>query len=168
VALFVRPRAPIAKQRLHAEYAAREAQVTDDQAEAILAELLVEVRAIRRLLEARAPRPAGLDIQDRRHLARLLPVLAAQFPDGFCVWECFDAAQAAGVVSASDMRLALGDLTAHALGKLLRRACDSGESCAGFRVTAAGRSSTAGGRRWVVDRSDFSGQSANASVPGLA
>jgi len=120
-------------------------------------EILAELRVVRRLLEERtAPRAAGpLNVKDRRVLDRLLPVIAVQFPGSFETWEIFDASRMPGIAG-NDLRLALGALTAHRCGKLLRKAADSGVVVAGYRVTAAGRAGAGGRWRCVADPSSFS------------
>jgi hypothetical protein len=118
-----------------------------------LRELRDELRAARLRAE---PVSRPLHVADRRALDRLLPVVAAQFAEAFEVWELFDSADMPGVVG-NDMRLGLGDLTAHRLGKLLRRAADSGTAVAGWRVEAAGRHGAGGRWRLIADPSAFSG-----------
>jgi hypothetical protein len=120
--------------------------------------LIGEVRKLREAIENGAPRRrADLDVRDRRALDRLLPVVAAQFPGEFAVWELLDTV-AAGGVSAEDMRIALGRMSAHHVGKLLRRAADHGDPVAGHRVVSVAR----GRWRLVADPSAFSSSAPQA------
>jgi hypothetical protein len=133
--------------------------------DALLVELLEEVRRIRGLLE-RIPAPESrkpLHVQDRRALERLLPVVAAQFADAFETWELFDVAGTDGVAG-NDMRIALAGQTAHRLGKLLRRAANAGTAVAGLRVEAAGRHGAGGRWRCVAVPSAFSEPETHAKV----
>lgn len=122
-----------------------------------IAGLRVEVAGLRSAVDRTKPRQRDLSLEDRRALARLLPVLVAQIgPDvGFKVWELLDITGTRGI-AAADMRIALGKLTAHQLGKLLRRAADAGVTVAGLRVEAAGRDGAGGKWRCVADPSPFS------------
>lgn len=134
------------------------------------AEILAELVAIRRLLErggtrVGAPPARSLDVADRRRLAALLPVIHGQFgAESFASWEIFDTVDQGGVAG-SDLRLALGGVKAHALGKLMRRACDSGVAIAGFSVRSEGRDGE--GRRWIVDRSSLLGDPLPARVRAI-
>ncbi len=143
--------------------------MTDGEVVALLRELLAETRAgrvevaaelrgIREALEQRAP-PRPLDVRDRRLLAALLPVVAAQFAADFECWELLDVVEAGGMAGA-DMRLALGGLSAHRTGKLLRKAADAGGAFAGFRVVAVAR----GRWRLIADASAFSTAPAEGNV----
>ena len=117
---------------------ASSASTMADDLVAVLRDLAEEVRLLRGAVERLAPAEVnGLGPVDRRRLERLLPVLVAQFGEAFSVWELYDVAGSEGI-AANDMRIALGDLSAPRLGKLLRRAHDSGVAVAGFRVVRAG------------------------------
>ena len=112
-----------------------------------------EVAGLRSAVEAwTKPRQRDLSLEDRRALARLLPVVLSQLgPDvGFEVWELCDITNTRGI-AAADMRIAIGKLSSHQLGKLLRRAADAGVAVAGLRVEGAG-----GVWRCVADPSPFS------------
>lgn len=125
--------------------------MSDDRVVALLEQ-------IRDLLAERRPAKASLDVQDRRALERLAPVVCAQFPDGFSTWELIDVAGMQDIAGA-DMRLALDGLSSHRVGKLLRRALDSGP-VAGYRVTSLAR----GRWRLIADASRLTGDQASAKV----
>lgn len=122
-----------------------------------IVELLVEIRDL--LRDRQTPKRPALDVQDRRALERLLPVLAEQFPDGFEVWELLDVVDAGGI-PAADMKIALADLSAHRIGKLLRRVTDHGGPVAGFRAVATGR----GRWRLIGDPSSLTGDALAGKV----
>lgn len=133
-----------------------------DPALELLREVLVELRAIRAALEDRdAAEPVPLRLADRQALERLLPVVAAQFPNcAFSVWELCDAA-GNRTVAGNDMRLAIGGLSPQRLGLLLRSCAESG-GVNRYQVRRAGQDGS--GARWelIANPSPFT----EAAAPG--
>ena len=83
-------------------------------------------------------RHVTLTAEDRRRLARLLPVVAGEFGS-----DVFTVKQArARACDHAGLRLVLADITSDALGKLLSRAC--GHAIAGFVVRRVGTEGHAG------------------------
>jgi hypothetical protein len=115
-------------------------------------------------LERRPAEARSLDVRDRRALEALLPVVAAQFPNAtFSTWQLIDAASGSDI-AAADMRLALRDLSAPKLGKLLRRAADTGAAFGAFKVERRGDQRGAATWGLTPDEPPFPPQGVNAKL----
>ncbi|MBI3041561.1 MAG: hypothetical protein HYY78_01890 [Betaproteobacteria bacterium] len=109
-------------------------------ADADLLALLIRIDAkLDRLLEAveggRTP-ARSLRHEDRAAMAKILPVLSANFSGSFGTWELIDAAMQPDALGAN-LRLVLGGRGARVLGKLFQRAQD--QDVDGFRLRRAGQ-----------------------------
>jgi len=85
--------------------------------------LLEEIRDLLRAAIASRDPARSLRSADRRAMRAILPVLAANFPDSFAVWELIDCRDAPDALGAN-LRIVLEQRTAPQLGRLFRRACD--------------------------------------------
>jgi len=108
----------------------------------LLGAILRELQAIREAIESRQP-GRTLRHKDRAAMARILPVLAAHFPEPFAVWELLDCAAAPDALGAN-LRLVLEGRTAQRIGKLFQRAADC--EIDGMRLRRKGRDGD--GAKW--------------------
>lgn len=111
---------------------------------ALLRQIAGDLRALCEAVENAREPARSLRFKDRAAMARILPVLAANFPGRFNTWELVDCATVMNDPLGANLRLVIGKRTAQELGQLFQRAADCDFD--GIRIVREGRDGS--GSRW--------------------
>ena len=121
-----------------------------DESTELLRDIRDELRAIHAVMKA-VPKPGRtLKCQDQKAMAKILPVVAANFSGTFLTWNLLDCARVNDAFGAN-VRMVIGKRSAQVLGKLFGRA--AGHTIGNIQIQHCGKGAHGVKWRCIVDPS---------------